>query len=342
MISIFVLTILAGGFAYSMKVETRLARNANSETELEWLGRSGLEKARWILSEQLKISQEPYDGLDQVWAGGPGGIGTSNSPLAMVQMNVEVPNGRADITIVDLERKANINAANEAMLQQALMVMNVDAGEMTPLVNSILDWIDPDQNVRIQGAESEAYQSFIPNHPYSAKDGPIDDLSELLMIKGVTPDLYFGGSATNYQQRNFRAGRFGQNVPQGPTYSVGLTNLFTPLSDGKININTASAEVLQLIPLVTPEAAEGIVSARAGINDGSGLNGPYINVGQVRRVPEVSLPMAGALGQFCDVRSRTFEVHIKATINGYSRDFVGILGRNNQADIQILSFYWIN
>ena len=52
--------------------------------------------------------------------------------------------------------------------------------------------------------------------------------------------------------------------------------------------------------------------------------------------------MAGALGQFCDVRSRTFEVHIKATINGYSRNFVGILGRNNQSDIQILSFYWTN
>ena len=341
MISIFVLTILAGGFAYSMKVETRLAHNANSETELEWLGRSGVEKARWILSEQLKIPQEPYDGLDQVWAGGSGGIGTSNSALAQVQLNIEVPNGRADITIVDLERKANINTATEAILQQALMVMNVDAGEMTPIVNCILDWIDPDENVRIQGAESDAYQSYIPNHPYSSKDGPMDDLSELLMVKGITPELYYGSSATNYQRTGRQlGGRFAQTTGQGPIYSVGLTNLFTPLSDGKININTASAEVLQLIPLVTPEAAEGIVAARAGQADGSGLNGPYINLGQVRRVPEVSLPMVGAIQQFCDVRSKTFEVHVKATVSGYSRDFVGVLGRNNQRDVQILSFYW--
>jgi general secretion pathway protein K len=342
MISIFVLTILAGGFAYSMKVETRLAHNANSETELEWLGRSGIEKARWILGEQLKISQEPYDGLDQIWAGGPGGIGTSNSALAQVQLNIEVPNGRADITIIDLERKANINTASEAILQQALMVMNVDAGEMTPIVNCILDWIDPDESPRIQGAESDAYQNS--NRSYSAKDGPIDDLSELLMIKGISPELYYGSSATNYQQQTFRpqGGRFAQAAQGGPTYSVGLTNLFTPLSDGKININTASAEVLQLIPLVTPEAAEGIVAARAGEADGSGLNGPYLNIGQVRRVPEVSLPMAGAIQQFCDVRSKTFEVHVKATVNGYTRDFVGVLGRNTQRDIQILSFYWIN
>jgi len=344
MISIFVLTILAGGFAYSMKVETRLARNANSETELEWLGRSGIEKARWILGEQLKIAQEPYDGLDQVWAGGQGGIGTSNSALASVQLNIEVPNGRADITIIDLERKANINTATEAILQQALMVMNVDAGEMTPIVNCILDWVDLDDTPRIQGAESDAYQNLIPNRPYSAKNGPLDDLSELLMIKNISPELYYGTSATNYQQQTYRpqGGRFAPGVQAGPTFSVGLTNLFTPLSDGKININTASAEVLQLIPLVTPEAAEGIVAARAGESDGSGLSGPYFNLGQVRRVPEVSLPMLGAIQQFCDVRSKTFEVHVKASSSGYSRDFVGILGRNTQRDIQILSFYWTN
>ncbi len=342
MISIFVLTILAGGFAYSMKVETKLARNANSETELEWLGRSGVEKARWILSEQLKISQEPYDGLDQVWAGGAGGIGTSNSPLAQVQLNLDVPNGHADISIVDLERKANINTASEAVLQQALMVMGVDAGEMTPIVNSILDWIDPDDNIRVQGAESEAYQNYIPNHPYVAKNGPIDDLSELLLIKGITPELYYGVSASNYTQRALQpqGGRYGSAVAAGPVFAVGLTNLFTPLSDGKININTASAEVLQTIPLVTPEAAQGIVAARAGAADGSGLNGPYMNIAQVRRVPEVSLPMQGAIQQFCDVRSRTFEVHVKATANGYTRDFVGILGRNNPRDVQVLSFYW--
>jgi type II secretory pathway component PulK len=341
MISIFVLTILAGGFAYSMKVETKLARNANSEIELEWLGRSGIEKARWILAEQLKISMEPYDGLDQVWAGGQGGIGTSNSPLAQVQLNLEVPNGHADISIIDLERKANINTATEAILQQALMVMGANAGEMTPVVNSILDWIDVDDNVRIQGAESDAYQNYIPNHPYTAKNGPIDDLSELLLVKGITTDLYFGSSATNYQQRALQpqGARYG-SAPVQAGYAVGLTNLFTPLSDGKININTASAEVLQVIPLITPEAAQGIVSAREGAADGSGLTGPYINLAQVRRVPEVSLPMQGAIQQFCDVRSRTFEVHVKATVSGYTRDFVGILGRNNQRDIQVLSFYW--
>jgi general secretion pathway protein K len=339
MISIFVLTILAGGFAYSMKVETKLSRNANSESELEWLGRSAVECARWELAQQLSIAQEPYDALNQVWAGGIGGAGTSNSPLADFKNEIQIQNGSATWTILDLERKANINIASEAILQQALMVMGVDAGQMTPVINSILDWIDKDENPRIQGAESDFYQGLNP--PYFAKNGPIDDISELLMIKGAA-DFYAAGDSASPQQGVYNplTSRFHTTANIMPTAPVGLTNLFTPLSNGKININTASAEVLQIIPTITPEAAQGIVSAREGEDDGSGLFGPYRNVGEVRRVPQVSLPMLGALQQFANVRSSTFEVRVDAQVGGYHRHFVGVIGRNSPRDVQILSFYW--
>jgi general secretion pathway protein K len=144
MISIFILAILAGGFAYSMKVETKLARNSNNETELEWLGRSGVEYARWILGEQMKIPNEPYDAENQVWAGGQGGFGTTNSALAEVQREVHLGNGSFTWKITDLEQKWNINTANEQILQQALIVMEGDAGDFTSMVGAILDWIDPD------------------------------------------------------------------------------------------------------------------------------------------------------------------------------------------------------
>ncbi len=342
MISIFVLTILAGGFAYSMKVETKLARNANSETSLEWLGRSAVECARWELSQQLQIAQEPYDGLDQVWAGGAGGIATSNSALADFKHEIQTKDGgSATWTIIDLERRANINTANEAILQQALMVMGADPGQMTPVVNSILDWIDPDDIPRNQGAESDFYQSLSP--PYYAKNGPIDDISELLFIQGITPELYWGMSSTNYQPGAVRpqGNRLGRPNAY-PMYAVGLTNLFTPLSRGKININTASAEVLQLIPGMTPEFAQAIVSAREGLDDGSGLVGPYRAVSQVVRVPQLPRggPIIAALQQFCDVRSYTFEVHVDAQMAGYHRHFVGIIGRASPRDLQILSFRW--
>jgi general secretion pathway protein K len=341
MISIFVLSILAGGFAYSMKVETRLARNANSESRLEWLGRSAVECARWELAQQLLIAQEPYDSLNQVWAGGPGSMIATNSPLEGFRNEIEVPGGRATWTIVDGERKANINTANELLLQQALMVMGVDAGEMTPVINSVLDWIDQDDKPRIQGAESDYYEGLAVS--YSAKNGPLDDISELLQIKGAQdyflprpPEEEVGQRVYNPLTSRFAQG--GSQYPMGA--SVGLSNLFTTLSSGKINLNTASAEVIQLIPGVTPEAAASIVSAREGEDDGSGLFGPYRNVGDVRRAPEVALPMMGQIQQFATVRSMVFEVHVDAEVDGYHRHFVGVLGRSNPRDVQILSFYW--
>ena len=341
MISITVLSMLAAGFAYSMRVETKLARNANNEAELEWLGRSGVEYARWILAQQLNIPQEPYDALSQVWAGGAGGIATSNSPLANVQQEVHLGNGTFTWKISDLERKFNVNTANEVLLQQALVLMGVDAGEITTIVNSILDWISPGDNQRVQGAKSDYYQNLDP--PYVAKNGPIDDLSELLLVKGIrdNPEIYWGSSWTNHQPGAFqpRQNYHGPAI-EGPAFNSGLVDLFTPLSSGRININTASADVLQLIPGIDAMMAEAIVTGRGGEDDGTPLTGPYRSVGDVRRVPEVPLVVAGVLQQYCDVRSRTFQVEITAQIGDYTRQFVAILGRNSPRDVQVLSFYW--
>jgi type II secretory pathway component PulK len=219
--------------------------------------------------------------------------------------------------------------------------MGVSPGEATPIINSILDWIDPDDQTHVEGAETRYYQGLKPS--YTAKNGPIDDISELLLIKGITPEIYYGGIATNYQPNYYSQQRnqFGQSPNAAPTITSGLTNLFTPLSDGKVNINTASAEVLQLIPGVDAMMAEAIVGGRSGEDDGSGLMGPYRTVNQISRVPNLPLPLVGQISQFCDVRSKTFRVDITATVNGsYTRYFTAILGRISPRDVQVLSFYW--
>jgi general secretion pathway protein K len=342
MISIFVLTMLAAGFAYSMKVETRLAQNAFNEAELQWLGRSGVQYCRWILAQQLAIPNEPYDALNQVWAGGTGGMGTSNSPLAAVESELQLGHGSFTWKIVDLDRKANINTAGDAMLQQALNLMGGDAAEMTPIVNSILDWIDPDNRTRIEGTESDYYESLDP--PYQAKNAPMDDISELMFVKGITPELYLGSASSNYMDSVFmkREARFGHDS-QMPLYSGGLADLFTTMSSGQININTADSSVLQLIPGVDAIMADAIVSARGGGDDGSGMSGPFRNTTPNflwTRVPGLNLEVARRIGEFCGVRSRVFEVQIDAQVGGTRRTYYAILGRNNPRDVQVLSFYW--
>ena len=52
MIAITVLSIMAGALAIFMKVESHLAQNSNDSEKLLWLGRSGAERACWILAQE--------------------------------------------------------------------------------------------------------------------------------------------------------------------------------------------------------------------------------------------------------------------------------------------------
>jgi general secretion pathway protein K len=333
MVAVFVLTMLAGALAYSMKVETKLALNANNQADLEWIGRSGVEYARWVLGETMKC---PYDSLNQKWAGGPGGACDTNGALADISLdNVPVgTSGSFSIKITDLERKVNVNVADQPMLDQVMRIVGSDANTGPAIVDGILDWVDRDDNPHVNGAESDYYQGLTP--PYTAKNGPIDDLSELLLIKGVAEDPEIYSSEYANYQRYDRSG----NEIQPHNYAVHLVDVFTPISTGRININTAGATVLQAIPGVDEAIAQQIIRVRSGPDgaDGTDDDTPFSNVGELATVMPNQLGV-GTLGRYCTTRSGTFEVQIDAQVGQTKKTYYAILGRNNARDIQILSFY---
>jgi general secretion pathway protein K len=341
---IFALGIIAGGFAYSMKVEVRLAQNHNNETELEWLGRSGVELARYVLSQQKTIPGEPYDALNQKWAGG---TGVTNEALADITLeNNELGMGVFSIKIVDLERKANINAADQMILQNAMNLLGMDTTDAQGIVNSVLDWRDTDDDPHINGTESDYYLTLKP--PYYAKNGPLDDIAELLLIRGVTPELYWGpkGGANTTQGVNpanaVMPKRLGQR--QQPQYTVGLVDLFTTLSERQVNINTAPAAVMQLFPGIDSNVAQGIIQLRAGPDgvEGNDDDTPLRNAGDLVNVPGIGRGIVGQVSRYFATVSLTFEVHVEARIGNYRREYVSVLRRtrNNPREIQTLFFYW--
>jgi general secretion pathway protein K len=348
MIAITVLSILAAGFAFSMKVETRLAQNANSETELIWLGRSGVELARYILAQQMAIGNEPYDALNQKWAGGPGGIGTSNSVLASIQMkDYPLGDGKFSITITDLDRKVNINNADQQMLEQAMRLVGVDAGDSAGIAASILDWIDTDNNTHVGGTESDFYQGM--ETPYFAKNQPIDDLSELLLIRGITSEMCFGGQAANHPPGPFQ-NKLGRLNARGEAmdYPVGLFDIFTPISGGQININTASQTTLQMIPFVDEAVAARIIELRSGPDGVSGTEDdtpagmPGIDARSVLLSAGLNTQAAQFAAARCGVRSSTFEVEVDAEVAGYHRKFIALVARDrsNFRNVQVVGFHW--
>jgi general secretion pathway protein K len=336
MISILILTILAGGFAYSMKVEMRLAMNARNFSELEWIGRSGMEYAKWILAEDMKL--DPRDASFDVWAGGVGGVSASNSPLAEIQLPQTIELGRGRFILhpmVDAERKININQADELLLQRVFTAMGADAGEIPVVISSILDWIDRDDLENLQGAESDVYLAFDP--PYEAKNGPLDDISELLLVQGVNPQMFRGGVAGAYEFQRDRRGGGGRFMDDDtPLYAFGLVDVFTALSSGRINGMTAEQRTLALLPGMDEFLASQYIEMRAGID---GLDGTEDD-----QLPDLSfiIPDAAARAQaqaLFDIRSTTFEVKITAIMGGVSREFLGVIVRNNPNDLQLVSFH---
>lgn len=340
MIAVAVFSALAAALAFSMKVETKLARNAEDEQQLLWLGRSGVEYARWILSQQASIVGEPYDSLDQIWAGGPGGPGETNSVLAGISMdNYQIGDGTVSLKIIDLERFANINTANTAELQQALTVMGVDADAISVVSDSIQDWRSPAAPPRVAGAESDYYQSLTP--PYNAKNAPMDDISELLLVKGVTPEMYYGTSSSSQQRQQPKLG-FGVAPGQAPDYPFGLKDVFTATSTGKINVNTADANVLQMIPGVDTNTAAAIIHQRAGPDgeDGTDDDTPFRNASEALQAAGLNSAAAAQAGGLLTTRSSTFQVNITAKIGDAKREFTAILYRGTGANIQVVGFYW--
>lgn len=339
MIAIFVLSVMAAIFAASMKVEFKLAQNARNEEQLFWLGRSGVELARYVLAQESSL---PYDALNQIWAGGPGGLAETNSPLLGLSLdNYQIGDGAVSVKIIDLERKVNINTANPQMLQQALTLMGVDADDISTISDSVLDWISSGENPRLAGAKSDYYQNLNP--PYYCKDAPMDDLSELLLVRGVRdhPEIYWAGSVTN-QPFIFREKLgFGNSPFQAASYPFGLKDLFTTFGNGHINVNTADTNVLQMIPGVDAITAENIVKLRAGPDgvEGTEDDTPFQSIGQLVQA-DVPPALVSQLAQVCTVQSLDFEVHVTARIGDHQREYVAILHRNSPTDIRLLSFYW--
>ena len=348
MIAVLVLSALAALLSYSMKVEGRLAVNADSERQLVWLGRSGVELARWVLAQQAMIPNEPYDSLNQIWAGGQGTIAESNSPLVGIPLdNYPVGNGWVSVKIVDFERYANINTANDQFLHQSLTLMGVDADQISIVSDSILDWLTPGDQPRIAGAKSDYYQGLNP--PYQCKSAPIDDMSELLLVRGIWDhtEIYWGGAAQNHPGPTFQHHLGFGNAGEAPNYPFGLKDLFMPFSSGRININTADRNVLQMLLMTSGldqdsagTTADDIIKYRSGPGGANGTEegNPFINPNQQLAAAGIPPAAVAQIGRFIDVRSHTFKVTVTANFGGISRKYNAILFRSGNG-VQVVGFY---
>ena len=137
--------------------------------------------------------------------------------------------GQFSYRLRDEEALLNLNTAQPARLETLLENLGIQRQDRDTIVNSIQDWRDPNDEHRLSGAESDDYYLKLPV-PYRARNANIESVTELLQIKGITPELYYGAE---------RKG--------------GLADAVTVRSTGQVNINTAGPLVLRALGLSEAE-----------------------------------------------------------------------------------------
>lgn len=333
LVAVTVLTIMAAAFAYAMKVETKLASNTNNDEEFYWMARGGVERACWWLALE---GNQPFSSKQQYWAGGPGDGPETNGPAEILANEsldgFPIGEGTVSIKMDELEAKININAVDGQFLQQALTSQGADPNAISSVPDCILDWLDPDDNTRPAGAESDYYLGLTPS--YYAKNAPMDSTEELLYIKGVTHDMYYGTPPE--EQRPDQELGFGHRPGQEAHYNFGLKDVFTVFSSGKVNLLTADATVLQCIPGLgdgsgNSPAVQNILTARDDLP-------PVRNIGQLLANAGIPPQDQSQIQNYVGVMGNTYAVHVTASIGSLSHTYTAIVFRNGP-DVRCVSFY---
>lgn len=199
------------------RLEVYEAANLSDGIRLRYVAESGFQAAEAI----LLADKNSYDALTEAWA---------NTRMLSLKSEDFFENGAFSIAIEDEGGKINVNrliSGNAYNPQVKDMLLRLLAGgdfrmeqrRAEELVDAIKDWIDADAEVTGAGAEAGYYAAL--ERPYSVKNAPLDCIEELLMIKGVTRELFYGTGK-----------------------SPGLAQCLTVAGDGLINVNTAPKPVL--------------------------------------------------------------------------------------------------
>lgn len=233
---------------------------ARDQLTLSQMASSGIHAAMALLAKDRAESN--IDSLQEDWAN-PDKIKELLNDISFEEgeINVTISDEMGLIQInalVTFPDSRNFNESQRQMLERYLNFLK-DATEETPedsqppaIINSLKDWLDSgddDAITGISGAESPYYQDLSPS--YSSRNGPMSDIHDLLRVKGITPDIFYGNAEKPGLSEILTV--YGMQPGAGTEFKF----------SGKINVNTAELPVLvALMPSENPELALALYELR--------------------------------------------------------------------------------
>ena len=214
------------------------------------------------------------------------------------------PTGSVIGEIIPETSKLNVNRANPKDLLNLLVALGEDPSQAESTLAGIMDW-----RARSPGGSftsfDQYYLSLTPS--FRARHASLQEIEELLLVRGVTPDLFYGSYTRNAE---------GRLIPHD-----GLRDCLSVFGAlGPMDVNTVTPEVMVAVG-IAPETAAAIVALRkmepiinmaqlaAFSNGGTGMGRLGMASGSIatlRATAQLRLPN----GQFSDLR-RTVSAMVK-------------------------------
>jgi general secretion pathway protein K len=302
---ITILTVVVLEFCFAMRTEVNITKNFKEELQLYAIAQGGVQRAiaELILKHDARVQQlrktmktEEVTPEKKEWV-------ADGRPYP-----VKFDQGECELRIMSEAGKININTISEMTLRKLIGNLGLEVEKRDVVVDSILDWRDSDDFLRINGAENDYYQSL--KEPYRCKNGNLDSIEELLLVKGVTPELFYGRKGT-------KGGEEGAK-----TSDVALKDIFSVYAPGEqVDINSASVPVLRAVLGLPSEVAKAILKGREekGFQNQQDL---------LQRVPELSPFIAEITGRlvFSSTSTPLTTVYYTIESRGKSKDGGAVRG----------------
>ena len=255
------LSVVVVGALHTARLDLLIVRNYGDRIQAHYLAVAGIEKAKALLFQDARErtrshrhhSGALYNAPDQFRD-----IAFGRGHFRVFRAGREDEGGGVIYGISDEESRLNVNVAS---LQE---LGKLDA--MTPdIAAAIVDWRDEDNQVTPGGAELEYYASLQP--PYQPRNGPLQTVRELLMVRGVTHELLLGQDAGQGGQPEAMRDNEGA-VANLDTGWAGLLTADSSVKDitagggDRVNIQTADEHSLTGVRGITTDIARAIVAYR--------------------------------------------------------------------------------
>jgi type II secretory pathway component PulK len=269
LIAVLWVSIVAGlillGVGRELRVHVAMAQNGLASVQAHWLARAGVETALAALEDDGVASDSAADfWYDDELAFQDVELGNGTFSVTAPAARAEWP-ARPRYGLIDHGARVNLNLADARQLKSL-----ADLSESQ--IAAVLDWRDGDDTVRSGGAE-QGYYEYAP-HPYKIRNGPFQTPRELLLVRGMDLELYFGEDCNENglldrseddEEASFPPDNADGRLDPG---LAGLTTVFSyelnadALGLPRLNVNTASKADLTSKLDLTDALAEAVVKRR--------------------------------------------------------------------------------